>query len=101
MDRPRETVETREMSDRQLLLDMWVRIGEVVSRLGDLNGHISEHHEELYGSHEKHRVGVVEKVEDHDCYIVRQRTVIRVLAGITLLLTGTTISQFLLLLGGG
>ena len=78
----RETVETRGMTDRELMLDIYHRATEISGHLATLNGTVRDHNEEIYGSVEKKEPGMKEAVRAHDIDIRASKTVLKTLMAV-------------------
>ena len=57
---PKETIETKGMTNREIALEIRCRIGEVEHHLATINGTVAEHNKELYGDKETHHIGIKE-----------------------------------------
>jgi len=80
--------DTRELTDRELLLRIHKHVEE-------MNGCLKDHHEDLYGCPERQIVGLKQMVLDHDDYIQQQRTVVKVLAGMVSVVSVSTLVEVL------
>ena len=57
---PRETIETRDLTNRELILDIYCQAAETTRHLATINGTIVDHNDAIYGNPDKHLIGVKE-----------------------------------------
>lgn len=75
----RETLETRDLTQRTLLLDIRTRVGEIEGHLHQLNGTVASLHTEIHGDQDRQIIGIKPQVVDAAAYITAQRTGTKVL----------------------
>lgn len=74
MTSDRETLETKDLTQRTLLLDIRTRVGEIEGHLGEINGSVARLHTEIHGDDARQIVGLKPQVTDVVSYVAAQRT---------------------------
>jgi len=85
----RETIETRDMSDRELMLDIYHQTAEIVGHLAVLNGTVARHDEEIYGNERRDVPGLKPCQQDIKEFIAALKT------------TGKTVGYIIGVFGAG
>jgi len=82
----RETIETRDMSDRELMLNIYHEVGEVRGEVGEvrgqlkeLNGTVARHSEEIYGCKDRDIPGLKPTQQDIKDFVAALKTMAKTL----------------------
>lgn len=78
----RETLETRGMSDRDLMLATFHKTASIEAQLKAINGRVGDHHIEIHGDAAIQHVGLKELVVRNTAAIKTGKTVFATLAGV-------------------
>ena len=79
---PKETVETMDLTNRELMLDIHYQVIEINGHLAEINGTVQDHCDEIHGNPHKQVVGLKPQSQQNSAYIMEVRTILKVIAAV-------------------